>query len=198
MAPAFGNNSQSASSSAAAATTTTTTTAAPITTQNPNNSTFLFGNAAANTSLFSFTPQAPPAPSQSTNDEENDVPPEPNVEKYEEPDAKYSFRAKVYEKFKGDDGVNVKLLGVGHLYVKCLETKKLQIICRQEPDFRKVFMNEVITPSVPVKMLPKAVQFALSTLSGESRICIAKLATEKDSSMLYDLFTFERCEAPIG
>lgn len=126
-------------------------------------------------------------------DEENEVPPEPNVDKYEEPDAKFTVKVKLYERARNSAGeFPVSLIGIGLLYVKNIEPQKVQLVVRQEPDMRKVLLNEVVTPNIPVKLLNKAVQIAFASPSGESKLNIIKLGTENDTSSLYDILTFAK------
>lgn len=129
-------------------------------------------------------------------DAEDDAPPpEPKVDKYEEPDSKYSIKCKLYEKGKSatQGEVAVNLLGIGMLYVKALDTSnKLQVIVRQDPDLRRVLLNEVVTPSIPVKLLPKAVQMLFPGPTGETKFYIAKLKDETDAQTLHDLLNFTK------
>lgn len=125
-------------------------------------------------------------------DEQDDAPPPaPNVDKYEEKDAKYSVKAKLYEKDKSVGGeVSLNLLGLGYLYVKNYDSpNKLQVIFRQEPDLRRVLLNEVVTPSIPIGRLPqKAVHivFPSTNVEGSSRSYVLKAKDEKDADALYN------------
>lgn len=122
-------------------------------------------------------------------DEQDDAPPpEPNVDKYEEKDAKYSVKIKLYGKdgpAGSEAGLNV--LGVGYLYVKSYDSpNKLQVIFRQEPDLRRVLLNEIVTPSIPIKRLPqKAIQIVFPSTEG-SKIYLFKAKDEKDADDLFN------------
>lgn len=153
-------------------TTTTTTT---------NNSTFSSNNNNNNLNKDTDT--------NKDNDEDDDVPPEPKIDKYEEPNAKHSAKCKLYEKGKGvGSEVNVNLLGIGMLYVKGLDTpNKLQVIVRQEPDLRRVLLNDVISSNIPVKLLPKAVQITVPGQGGEIKYYIIKVKDESEASVLYEM-----------
>lgn len=126
--------------------------------------------------------------------DDDDAPPEvpePNVDKYEEPNAKYSVRCKLYSRGNVVDGTSsISLEGFGILYVKDLETpNKLQVIFRQDPDLRKVLLNQVITQNIPIKQLPKAVQMILPGQAGDTKLYIAKVKEEKDAMALYQVLT---------
>lgn len=156
---------------------------------------FTFGSSSSifpvSTPLFSFAKKEDESSfnndTKLVNDEEDAPPPEPNVEKYEEPNAKYSIKSKLYEKCKSSDGkINVNLLGIGMLYVKSLQDNKLQVIFRQEPDLRRVLLNDIVTTGVPVKLLPKAVQIVFPSVTGESKFYIAKVKDERDADCLFE------------
>lgn len=121
--------------------------------------------------------------------EEETVPPESNVDKYEEPDAKFQVRCKLYERGKVADGTaSINLIGFGVLFVKSMDAaNKLQVIFRQDPDLRKVLLNEVITPQIPVKQISKTVQMLIPGPSGETKFYFAKVREEKDATELYEL-----------
>jgi len=127
-----------------------------------------------------------------TETDDDAPPPEPNVDKYEEPDAKHSVKCKLYEKGKMvNSEVSVNLLGVGMLYVKTLDSpSKLQIIFRQEPELKRVLLNEVVTPNIPVKMLPKAVQVMFPDQERGSKFYIFKLKDESDAKTLHNMLNF--------
>lgn len=145
--------------------------------------------------MFQNTQQSTNQPDQSVQDDDGpENPPEPNLEIYEEQNVKFSVKSKLYEKVKDPEGnVSVHLLGIGMLYVKNLsDPNKYQVVFRQDPDLRKVLINEVFTRDLPVKSLQKALQIAFLTSSGESKFYIVKLASEKDTNHLYELLTFSR------
>lgn len=121
--------------------------------------------------------------------DEDAPPPEPNVEKYEEPNAKYRVRCKLYERGSVVGGsASMSLLGHGELFVKQMDApNKLQIIVRQDPDLRRVMLNELVTANIPLKLLPKAVQMILPGAAGNSRFYIAKVKDENDAKQLYEL-----------
>lgn len=127
-------------------------------------------------------------------DEADDPPPpEPKVDKYEEVGAKHSVRCKLYLKNnKGESGPAISLLGLGMLYIKSLEAPgSVQVIVRQEPDLRRVLLNEVVTSDIPVKILTKAVQFALPGSDGAgTKIYVAKVKDDADAKALHGHLTF--------
>lgn len=126
------------------------------------------------------------APDDATgaDDEEAHQPPEPVIDKYEEPNAKHSVKCKLYERVKGGD---LNLLGIGTLYVKTMEASSgLQVIVRQDPDLRRVLLNEVVIPTIPVKLLPKAVQMVFPNAAGDSKFYIAKLKDEAEAQVLFE------------
>lgn len=148
--------------------------------------------SAANTT--SLNPNADTTTNEETaaqDDEEDAPPPDPKLDKYEEPDYKYSTRCKLYEKVKTADStadVSLNLVGVGKLYVKLMDApNKLQVILRQEPDFMRVLLNEIVTEDIPVKILPKAVQMVFPSISGETRLVIVKVRDEKEAESLYQV-----------
>lgn len=176
-----------------------TTTSAPL---------FTFGSALnqapAQAPLFSFTLPKPPAPSASTEptvaeSEEADEPtnpPEPNVDKYEETDAKVGVRVKLYEKTRGDAGqASYTTIGVGMIYVKACpeDPNKLQVIFRQDPDLRRVLFNEIVTAQMPApKLGSKTVQmvFPPKDQGGKPRFYVAKFANDDDAKKFLDGLSF--------
>jgi len=164
-----------------------------------NTSTFSFG--ASSTLPFQSKPlgeQTAPLPADTTaaaaegDDGEESTPPQPNVEKYEEPDAKFQVRCKLYERGKMADGTaSINLLGFGVLFVKSMDANdKLQVVFRQDPDLRKVSMNEVITPQIPVKHISKTVQMLIPGTNGETKFYFVKVKEESDAKKLFDLLKF--------
>lgn len=113
-------------------------------------------------------------------DDDDAQPPEPNVEKYDEPDSRYSVKCKLYERGRTTNNeVSMNLLGIGQLFIKPMEDQnKRQIVFRQDPDLRRVLVNEVLTPNNPVKSLPKAVQMMFPTADGGTKFYIAKVKDE--------------------
>lgn len=157
-------------------------------------------NTTTSTSFFSFTlpKKDEPAKVENSNnddkgesgtDADDDAPPEPKIDKFEEQGAKYSVKCKLYEKGKTVHGeVNVDMLGIGTLYVKAMDApKKLQVIIRQDPDLRRVLLNEVITPNLPVKLLPKAVQLVFPRPGEENKFYIVKTRDEQEARALHDI-----------
>lgn len=166
--------------------------------------TFIFGapqnQAPAATSpspFFSFTlPKKTEEETASNNqgnaDEANEAadddapPPDSTIDRYQEPNAKHSVKCKLYE--KGSDGP-VNLLGIGYVYLKTLDNPhKLQVIFRQEPDLRRVLLNEVISANIPgqVKLLPKAVQLMFPNQKGDIKCYITKVKDDNDANTLFD------------
>lgn len=139
----------------------------------PNNNT----NTSANNNTDATTTNDNKDEGDNNADEEDAPPPEPNVEKYEETGAIFSVKCKLYEKGKGPDGeITINLLGLGQMFVKAMEDQnKRQVIFRQDPDLRRVLLNEVITPNQPVKQLPKAVQMVFPLADGEIKSYIVKV-----------------------
>lgn len=130
-------------------------------------------------------------------DTEDQPPPEPKIDRFEEQDVKHSARCKLYEKGvkTQDNDLTINLLGVGYLYVKDMDQpNKFQVIFRQEPDLRRVLLNEIVTPIIPVKMLPKAVQivFPGTEANSKSRFYIAKLKDDNEAKALYDILNSNR------
>lgn len=136
--------------------------------------------------------------SESTdNDGEQEAPPEPNLDKFEETGYKVAIRCKLYQRVNKKTGSEptVEVLGIGTFYVKPTESEsKLQVIFRQDPDLRKVLLNEIVTPKIPIRALPKAVQLAFWNESGQTRIYIAKAGSEQDANQLRDCLTFKNTE----
>lgn len=140
----------------------------------------------------SATPSQPNATIGDTEDTE-DTPPEPNVDKFVESGHKLELRCKLYQRVRTTrNEMETKLIGVGMLYVKPIDDGKLQIIFRQDPDLRKVAMNEIITKSSVVSNQPKAVKMAFpDPAAGQPKMFIAKVASENESNKLYDCVTFK-------
>lgn len=149
---------------------------------------------------MSTTVTVPVANSQDTTDnnlgdeEGEDVPPpEPKIEKYEEPNAKHSIRCKLYERIKGSgsnqaDDNKLNLTGIGTLFVKSADTPdKLHLVLRQDPDMLKVIFNEYITSSIPIKLLGKAIQMIMPIPSGGSKLTIFKFKDDSDASTVFDI-----------
>lgn len=182
----------------------TTTSSQPFLFGNPNVSLTTTTTSATTFPFFSFTAplkkdEAPRDETQKADgqadDDEEHQPPEPKVDKYEEPDSSYSVKCKLYEKGNKTSGgeIPVNLLGIGTLYVKSLDNPaKLQVIVRQEPDLRRVLLNEVITPSIPVKLLPKAVQMIFPGSAGENKFYIAKVKDESDANTLHGFLNLSK------
>lgn len=124
-------------------------------------------------------------------DSEDAPPPEPKIDKYEETNVKYSTRCKLYSKTKSETGTSASLIGLGMLYIKPLESaNSVQIVVRQEPDLRRVLLNEVFTSSMPARNLTKAVQFVLPGSDGAGKIYIAKVRDEEEAKALHSQLTF--------
>jgi hypothetical protein len=122
--------------------------------------------------------------------EEDSAPPQPNVEKFEEPDAKYTARCKLYERLLGAPNVSSShsLLGCGSLFVKQLDApNKLHLIIRQDPDLRKVLLNHVITAATPLRQLVKAIQLMVPGEDGKTTCYVIKVKDDKIASELYQL-----------
>lgn len=127
--------------------------------------------------------------------EEDSAPPKPNIDKFEEPDAKYQARCKLYERLIGNPNVSSShaLLGCGSLFIKQLDTPaKLHLIIRQDPDLRKVLLNQVITASTPLKQLMKSIQLIVPGEGGKTNCYIAKVKDDKVASEVYQLLSSVR------
>lgn len=166
--------------------------------------TFIFGatsnqtTTATSPSLFNFTLPKKPEENNTNNiqnnateaneaDDDDAPPPDPKIDRYEEPNAKHSVKCKLYEKVT--EGSSATLLGIGFLYLKALDTPdKLQVIFRQEPDLRRVLLNEAISAKIPgqVKLLPKAVQLLFPNQRGEIKTYITKVKDDNDRNALFD------------
>lgn len=142
---------------------------------------------------FSFAAAVAPRKEETVQNEDPDdkedkdaLPPVPVIDKYEEQGAKYSVKCKIYDKSsKTSSGdISTILLGIGNCYIKSLEANKLQVIVRQDPDLRRVLLNQTITEKIPIKLLPKAVQIALP-VQGETKVYILKVKDERDADALY-------------
>lgn len=148
-------------------------------------------NIGLHTSGFVFSNDIGDNQFNDRNDEEDngeEVPPEPKIDKYEEPDVVHSVRCKLYIKTEIDS--RVRLLGIGNFYVKDLGSDKQQVVMRQEPDLRKVLLNEFINENIPIKKRPKAVQLVfLQNVNGikSSSVYVVKLKEDKDADALYDV-----------
>lgn len=123
--------------------------------------------------------------------DEESAPPEPEIDKYEEPDANYQIRCKLYERVKNSSGTaSFSHVGTGVLFVKSMDTNtKVQVIVRLEPDLRRVIMNEVITDKTPLKKLEKAVQMVVAVPNGEPKMYVAKVGDPKLANELYEQIT---------
>lgn len=108
----------------------------------------------------------------------------------------FSVRCKLYEKAKSPEGeMTLNLLGVGQLFIKSMEDpNKRQVIFRQDPDLRRILLNEVMTPNFPVRSLPKAVQLAFPTSAGGSKFYILKLKEDTDASNLVEHLSFKQSD----
>jgi hypothetical protein len=127
--------------------------------------------------------------------EEDSAPPQPNVDKFEEPDSRYQARCKLYERLIGNPNVSSShaMLGCGSLFVKQLETPtKLHLIVRQDPDLRKVLLNQVITASTPLRLLAKAIQLIVPGEDGKTSCYIVKVKDDKVASELHQMLTSVR------
>lgn len=140
-------------------------------------------------------PNISPQANTTTGDTEDteDTPPEPNCEKFVETGHKLEVRCKLYQRKKKVSGeLETHLIGVGMLYAKPMDEGKLQIIFRQDPDLRKVPLNEIITKTSVVRSLNKAVQMAFpDPAAGQPKIFIVKVATPNEADRLYNCVTFK-------
>lgn len=122
-------------------------------------------------------------------DDEDAPPPEPNVDKYEETNAKYQCRCKLYERIMSKDGgpAPTNYQGCGELFVKAMDDpNKLHVIIRQDPDLRRVLLNQVITQNIPVKLFPKTLRILAPSSDGTTRFYVVKV---KDDKIAGELFT---------
>lgn len=110
------------------------------------------------------------------------------IERFHEEGAYFKVKCKLYIKSELDTKLN--LLGLGTLFLKKTDDGKKQVIIRQEPDLRRVLMNEYITSSTPIKKKPKFIQLAfLSTIDGKKRnvLYTIKLRDDNEANDLYNL-----------
>lgn len=116
-------------------------------------------------------------------------PPQPNVDKFEEPDALYQARCKLYERALGNPNVSSAshtLLGCGSLFIKPLDSpSKLHLVVRQDPDLRKILLNLVITKSTILRLMSKAIQLVVPEENGKTSCYVAKVKDDKISSEIY-------------
>lgn len=137
------------------------------------------------------TPTTNEADEDNAAESEDAPPPEPKIDKYEETNVKYSTRCKLYTKTRNEAGTSALMVGLGMLYIKPLESaNSIQIVVRQEPDLRRVLLNEVFTSSMPARILTKAVQFILPGSDGAGKIYIAKVRDEEEARALHSHLTF--------
>lgn len=203
FAPLFSSSTQPFVFGVPASTTSSTSTGQPASASNAS-SFFSFNLAkkeepkttAINTNTTFSALQANETAATGDDADDDAPPPEPNVDKYEEPNAKYQIRCKLYERGNVAGGAaQISLLGFGVLFVKQLDSpNKLQVIVRQDPDLRRVLLNEAVTQNIPLKLLPKAVQLIVPGPNGESKFYIAKVKEEKDANQLYELLNSTRTQ----
>lgn len=126
-------------------------------------------------------------------DDADEPPPQPKIEKFDEPDSKLTYRAKLYEKTKSKDEnkFDIKPIGIGQVYVKeIVGENKHQMIFRQEPDYKRVLLNEIVTPNLPTSLLPKAISFVFPSPEGTGKFYIIKVRDDKERDELHSTLKF--------
>lgn len=111
------------------------------------------------------------------------------MDKFEETNVKFEARTKLYERaVKTGEASETKLIGCGMLFVKELDTpKKLHLIVRQDPDLRRVLLNQIITEQVPISLRSKSLQILVPNSEGLTTVYFAKVKDDNLAKQLYEI-----------
>lgn len=108
---------------------------------------FSFGlsGSSQGSGLFGATGSTGGASSQSNKDDEEYVPPKPEVKEIKEDDALYSIRCKLYYQKEGSWTER----GVGNLHLKPVAETKTQLLIRADTNLGNILLNVMLSATIP-------------------------------------------------
>lgn len=151
----------------------------------------VFGAADSQPSLSFAAPKTQPTPQTDENGEEEDEPPQPQVNEVKEEDAFYSKKCKMF--YKKDSEFKEK--GVGTLHLKTTGEDKTQMIIRADTNLGNILLNIILQSSLPCSrvgknnvMLVCVPNPAIDDKSPESAIpLLIRVKTEEDANELLNI-----------